>query len=144
MTYADTSFLFSLILHDTNSAAALTYVSKHRTALAFTAWQRCELLNAVRLCVFRGNCTEADVARAIERIRSDVAAGNLVETALAWPEVMDLAESLSARHTGKLGVRTLDLLHVAAAKSLGARKFVTCDERQLSLARAAGLVVEKV
>ena len=33
-----------------------------------------------------------------------------------------------------LGVRALDLLHVAAAHTLGASRFLTCDGRQLALA----------
>ena len=41
-------------------------------------------------------------------------------------------------------VRSLDLLHVAAAVSLGAKKFLTCDARQLALARAAGLHADKI
>jgi predicted nucleic acid-binding protein len=41
-------------------------------------------------------------------------------------------------------VRTLDLLHVAAAVSLGAKNFITCDGRQLALANAAGLHANKI
>jgi predicted nucleic acid-binding protein len=144
MTYADTSFLFSLVLHDANTAAAVAYLSKHRTALVLTPWQRGELHNAIRLSVFRGHCSAAEAKQALARIETDLAEGNLIETPLIWPEVMALAETLSARHTETLGVRSLDLLHVAAASSLHARKFLTCDGRQLALARAAGLPAEKI
>ncbi len=75
-------------------------------------------------------------------IEADLEAGNLIETPLAWVEVLDRAERLSAAHTPPLGVRTLDLMHIAAAGSLRAKRFLTCDARQLALARAAGLPAE--
>ena len=144
MTYADTSFLFSLVLHDANTAAAVAYLKGHATALAFTPWQRCELRNAVRLAVWRGNCDAAAAKRAFEKMAADLAAGNLSETPLVWPDVLQMADELGEKHTAALGVRSLDLLHVAAAVSLGAKKFLTCDGRQLALARAAGLHADKI
>jgi predicted nucleic acid-binding protein len=54
-----------------------------------------------------------------------------------WQE----AEKLSRAHTPAIGVRTLDLLHVAAARVLKAARFCTFDTRQHALARAAGLKI---
>ena len=139
MTYADTSFLFSLFLHDANTAAAAAYLRGHATPLAYTPWQRCELHNAVRLSVWRGHCTAAAAKVALEKIAADVAAGNLNETPLVWPDVLQLADDLGAEHTAALGLRTLDLVHVAAAASLGAKRFLTFDSRQRAAAQAAGL-----
>lgn len=139
MVYADTSFLFSLVLYDANTAAVIAYLKGHPVSLGFTPWQRCELQNAIRLSVWRGNCDAAAAKRALERITADVAAGNLTETPLVWPEVLRIADELSEKHTAALGVRSLDLLHVAAAVSLDAKPFLTCDDRQLALARVAGL-----
>ena len=52
------------------------------------------------------------------------------------------SENLAANHTEKLGVRSFDLLHVGLALTLQATEFLTCDTRQASLARAAGLKVK--
>ncbi|MBI4625293.1 MAG: PIN domain-containing protein [Verrucomicrobia bacterium] len=75
------------------------------------------------------------------QVRGAISAGDLVATPLPayrwWLE----AESLSKAHTVQLNVRTLDLLHVAAARLLGAREFWTFDRRQRALAHAAGLKV---
>lgn len=142
--YADTSFLFSLVLHDANTAAAVAYLANHRASLVLTPWQRCELSNAIRLSVFRGNCSVADASQAFTRVEADITAGNLIETSLIWPDVLAIAETLSASHTTTLGVRSRDLLHVAAAGSLGAKRFLTRDGRQLALARAAGIPADKI
>lgn len=139
MIYADTSFLFSLVLHDANTVAAVAYLKGHAAALAFTPWQRCELRNAIRLALWRGNCDAATANRALDKMAADLATGNLIETPLVWPDVLQVADLLGEMHTAALGVRSLNLLHVAAAVTLRAKKFLTCDVRQLALARAAGL-----
>ncbi len=139
LVYADTSFLCSLYLRDANTARATDFVTKHNPALVFTLWQRCELRNAVRLAVARGNTTPAAAQQALVDIAQDALAGDLIEATLVWPEVFETAETLSADHTASLAVRTLDLLHVAASLTLGVKTFVTCDDRQRALARAGGL-----
>ncbi len=142
--YADTSFLFSLVLHDTNTAEAVAYLKGHPTSLALTPWQRCELSNAVRLSVWRRACLAPVAMAALEKIDSDLTAGNLAETPLVWPDVLKIANELGEKHTSALGVRTLDLLHVSAAVSLKAKAFLTFGGRQLSLARASGLRAPKL
>ncbi|MCP5542890.1 MAG: PIN domain-containing protein [Akkermansiaceae bacterium] len=54
---------------------------------------------------------------------------------------MTEAERLSATHSEKLGTRSLDILHVAAALVLGSTVFFTFDKRQAKLGKAAGLKV---
>jgi len=46
---------------------------------------------------------------------------------------------MARRHGARLGMRTLDSLHVAAALELGAKSFWTFDERQAKLAAATAL-----
>ena len=139
MAYADTSFLCSLYLHDANTAAATRHVIRQKPAPALTAWQRCELRNAVRLSVARGNVTALAAEQALADIDADTAAGDLVATDLIWSEVFAKAEELSAAHTTRLANRALDIVHVAAALTVGTRIFLTCDARQFALAKAAGL-----
>jgi predicted nucleic acid-binding protein len=52
------------------------------------------------------------------------------------PEVFELSADQARRYGPKLGVRTLDNLHVACALELKAEQFWTFDERQLKLAKA--------
>ena len=142
--YADTSFLFSLYLRDANTAGVIGFLQSNPTPLAFTGWQKLELRNAIRLSVFRGHHAASFATAALQKIESDLLQGDLADTPLVWPRVLDEAEALSARHATPLGVRALDLLHVAAACTLGVGRFLTCDGRQLALAQAAGLRATKI
>jgi predicted nucleic acid-binding protein len=55
--------------------------------------------------------------------------------------VFDKARQLSWRTTSKLGTRTADLLHVAAALELGADYFYSFDKQQRKLAESLRLKV---
>jgi predicted nucleic acid-binding protein len=46
---------------------------------------------------------------------------------------------LAKQHATRMGMGTLDTLHVASALELGAERFWTFDERQAKLAKAVGL-----
>jgi predicted nucleic acid-binding protein len=50
-----------------------------------------------------------------------------------------ICANLAQTHGSKLGMRTLDSLHVACALELKADRFWTYDERQAKLAKAEGL-----
>ena len=56
--------------------------------------------------------------------------------------VWRFARDLSDRHAETIGCRTLDLVHVAVALSLGVKTFLTFDERQRAVAKLEGLTVK--
>jgi len=142
VAYADTSFLYSLYGHDANSAAARTMGNALQVPLAFAPLQRHELRNAFRLAVFRKVMTVERCEAVLAEIEADTKTGVLVETPVSWAEAYSEAEALSAAHTKTLGTRGFDVLHVAAAITLGTSLFLTFDTRQKSLARKAGLKVK--
>ena len=141
VAYADTSFLFSLYGNDANSPQARPIGDALTSPLAFTPLHRHELRNAFRLAIFRKGITVERCQAVFAEIETDVKTGALVETSVAWAEVFAEAEALSAAHTEKLGTRGFDVLHVAAATALGAKKFYTFDARQKALAMKAGMKV---
>lgn len=63
----------------------------------------------------------------------------LLDVTIDLDPAMARASQLSAVHTEKLGLRAIDLLHVASALTLESELFLTTDERQALLARAEGL-----
>ncbi len=141
VAYADTSFLVSLYGRDANSAPAQELASGLAGPLAFTPFLRHEARNAIRLAVFRKEITPGECQSVIAAIEADIQTGALVETPVAWAEVYAETEALSAAHTAKLGMRASDVLHVAAAATLGVRDFYTFDARQRALAVKAGMKV---
>jgi predicted nucleic acid-binding protein len=136
--YADTSFLASLYIPDANSIVAARRTERMPLPVLITPLVELELANALRLRLFRKEVRPAELRAAHAAFRADVQDGVLAMSPL--PEaVYAEARLLVSRWTAKLGTRTLDILHVAAALSLRAEAFHTFDERQRKLAKAAGL-----
>ena len=139
--YADTGFLCSLYAPDGHSARAATRMARQPLPLPFLWLHQLELRNALRLRVFRCEITPAQRDASLNALLADLCTGVLTSVTPAMPEVMIEAERLSALHSEKIGTRSLDILHVAAALVLGRGEFLTFDQRQGSLARAAGMKV---
>jgi predicted nucleic acid-binding protein len=135
--YADTSFFVSLYLPDRHSEEA-----EHRMAanpgIWFSRLHRAEWMHAVSQHVFRKEISAAEARRVQADLQRDLGSGLWLNIDL--PEsVWDTCVELARRHGSRLGMRTLDSLHVAAALELAAKAFWTFDERQAKLAAAAGL-----
>lgn len=139
--YADTGLLCSLYAPDAHTTAAITKMMRMREPLPLVWLHQLELRNALRLRVFRKEITGAQRDAALNAFLADGANGVYKSVEPAITDVMLEAERLSASYAEKLGVRSLDILHVAAALVIGAAEFWTFDTRQSALAKAAGLRV---
>jgi predicted nucleic acid-binding protein len=142
-TYADTSFLYSLYVQQAQSANAAAYMAAAgNTPLPLTMLGRFELFNAIRLSLFRKQLDAREAAADLKAIKTDLQSSVLVLVACDWAAVHAEAERLSAKHTAKRGHRSMDVLHVASALSLGAKDFLTFDQNQAKLGTAAGLTIK--
>jgi predicted nucleic acid-binding protein len=135
--YADTSFFVSLYLPDRYSAETERRMAPKPdiwlTPLHFAEWT-----HAVSQHVFRKEISVREAGLAHAALERDCENGLWLEVDL--PEsVWQTCTKLGQRHGPRLGTRTLDSLHVAAALELGAKSFWTFDERQVKLAAAEGL-----
>ena len=110
--------------------------------LPLTAIHGLEVRNAFKLGVFRQLLTGAQAAAALRNLQKDLRAGRLRRTAMKWPTIFRLATRLSDRHSAAYGTRSLDILHVAAAKVMRVEHFVSFDARQRVLAAALGIKVD--
>ncbi len=136
-TYADTSFFVSLYIPDVHSAEAERRMAAH-PVVWLTPFHVAEWTHAVEQQVFRQAASRSEADQAHTRFQQHRESGMWVEVAL--PEsVFDVCARLGRLHGARLGLRTLDTLHVASALELKAARFWTFDERQKKLARAVGL-----
>lgn len=140
--YADSSFIISLLRIDANHEAAMRYMARSDETLAFNPLQRVELRNALRNAQALGQLTESERRVAFRQIEQDLQAGLLIHTPVKWSDVFRLADELSDKHAARDGQRTIDLLHVALAIECGAKTFLSFDQRQRRLAKAASLTVK--
>jgi predicted nucleic acid-binding protein len=139
--YADTGFLLSLHLPETTSAAAAAAMQQVSEPLPVPPLVALEFRNALRLAVFRKVITEADRAKAWTSFEQDIRSSLLEQTSIDDKAVNAEAVGLCDQFTATVGVRTLDLLHVAIARVLGRTEFLSFDKRQPALATATGLTV---
>jgi predicted nucleic acid-binding protein len=139
--YADSSFLVSCYLLDANTARAKAWLLKTSAPLPFTDLHLLEVSNAMRLGVFRDVITKTEAKAALADIDSDLLEGRLLESAVDWASAFHAAARLSEKHSAIIGSRSLDILHIAAAKALRATELLSFDTRQRALAAAAGLQV---
>ena len=135
--YADTSFFVSLYLPDRHSSEAQGRLTE-QPRLWLTPLHRAEWTHAIAQHVFLGKMSAREAQRVYRDFEKD-------RTNSLWAEIdlpdaaFELCIELVRRHVSRLGARTLDTLHVAAALELGAEHFWTFDERQAKLAKAGGL-----
>jgi predicted nucleic acid-binding protein len=135
--YADSSFVVSLYLTDVHSPEARRRV-QGVPPLILIPLHHAEWAHALGQHQFRGTVTAEVARRAHAQFVSDGAA-NLWREAPLPENAFELCIELGRRYAPKLGMRTLDTLHVACALELKAERFWTFDERQAKLAKAAGL-----
>lgn len=145
--FPDTSFLCSLYRKQVYSPSAIAFMDTVREPLPLTTLLLLEFRQSNRLQTWlhgrdqtRG-FTENQANSMLQHLQSDLSTGVFEMTAVDWPAVHLLAESLSAKHTSKQGHRLIDILHVASALHLGANQFLTFDDNQRQLAEAEGLAV---
>lgn len=135
--YADTSFFVSLYLPDRHSPEAQRRLTE-QPRIWLTPLHRAEWTHAMGQHVFHGKMSAREAQRVYRDFESDRA--NSVWAEVELPDAaFELCIELARRHVARLGARTLDTLHVAAALELGAEHFWTFDERQAKLAETVGL-----
>ena len=143
LIYLDSSLVVSLCCPDANSAAAAAILQIAADRLLITTLCELETVNALGLRVFRKEISNLQAETSLNHFRKDQSAGVFLLRAL--PEsAFERARQLSRQLTPKLGTRTADLLHVAAALELGASGFFSFDMQQRKMAQAAGLTLNSL
>jgi predicted nucleic acid-binding protein len=139
--YVDAGVLVKSYVAEANSPAALALLEAEALPLPLTHFQEVEIRNAIRLKVFRREITASNAISSLAVLNEDIRENRLLRPSYSITGVFHRAEELSGLYASNTGARTLDILHVAAALEIGARKFVSLDERQRAVAKKAGLKI---
>jgi predicted nucleic acid-binding protein len=137
--YADSSFLVSLYRRDEHEAKAKSLVLRAKFVISVSPLNRIELRNALRNAQAYGQINQHERRAAFQQIENDFAMGLLIHLPVEWTNVFRRADELSEMYSTRHGQRTIDLLHVATALEARAKIFLSFDQRQKKLAKAAGL-----
>jgi predicted nucleic acid-binding protein len=138
--YLDTSFLVSLYSPDVNFDNAVRVMKAFTGDRWITTFGELEVVNALGLRVFRKEVSASQAQASLDDFEKDLRDGILQLRRLP-EQVFDRALELSRHTTPRLGTRTADLLHVAAALELGVDWLYSFDKQQRKLARAVRLKV---
>ncbi len=147
IAYPDTSFLCSLYREQVHSERADAYRESMREPLHFTRLLEFEFLQAIELQVWlhatdrKKGYARREADQMLEDWEADIASGLNKLVPSDSDAVLRLAGSYSKNRTYLGGHRSLDILHVATAIHLGAKEFLTFDDRQRTLAQHAGLKI---
>ncbi len=140
--YFDTAIILKLYVQEATSPDAVRLANESSTPYLLTTLQQIEVRTALRLKVFRKEITPAEMQASLAAFEEDISSGRWKTPEYSEASVWKCARDLSDRHAATIGCRTLDLLHVAVALSLGVKTFVTFDERQRAVAKLEGLIVK--
>ena len=105
-----------------------------RQSLRFQVWRRAANPNE--------GISHVVADAAVNQLEADLLSGVAVIAVCDLLAVLRQADELSKRHTISEGYRSFDILHVATALHLGAKKFLSFDQRQRTLAGAEGMTVK--
>jgi predicted nucleic acid-binding protein len=141
MVYVDTSVLVTLYIKEANSRIASDWVRTNNEAVPKTIFHELEFTNAIQLKLFRKEINEEQSVIVLRRFKEHEKEGIYFSPQLKWSDVFTSSLTLSNKHTKSIGSRSLDIIHVASALSMGANRFLTFDTRQAHSASAAGLQI---
>ncbi len=136
--YADPSFIVSLYSPDANTLAAARTMQGSSGDHFVTTFGELEIVNAMGLRVFRKEVSAAEAQASLMDFEKDLRNGVFQLRELS-DLILERARKLSRQTTAKLGTRTADLLHVAAALELGVDCLYSFDQQQRKLAQALRL-----
>lgn len=132
--YVDTSFLISLYTLDANSMAAARSMQASKNIHLVCAFTELEAVNALELRVFRKEISRVQANSSLRDFEEDLSQP-VFQLVQLPDEAFQRAHEISRQTTARMGTRTADLLHVAAALVLNADCLYSFDQQQRKLAQ---------
>jgi predicted nucleic acid-binding protein len=145
--FTDTSFICALFREQDNTQRADAFMEQFKGQIIVSSQVLWEFRQSARFQVFchlkdkTKGFTKKEAERVMQALSENVQSGALHLATVEWQDVHSIAESLSATYTMKGGHRPMDIIHLATAKHLGVKHFLTFDGNQKKLALAEGIKV---
>jgi predicted nucleic acid-binding protein len=136
--YADASFIVSLYSPDANSMAAARLMQSSAADCFVTTFGELEVVNAMGLRVFREEVSAAQAQSSLLEFDEDLS-NKVFQLRPLVDAMVERARLLARQTTAKLGTRTADILHLAAALELDVDYLYTFDRQQRKLAQTLRL-----
>jgi predicted nucleic acid-binding protein len=140
MIYMDSSALVAIYVPERFSETARRALGAEMQ-VPFTQLHQLEVPNAFELLAGRKAISPEQCRAILAQLQDDIDNQRLIRLTLDLESVFANACELSRNYTARFLTRSLDLLHVAAAKIAASTLFVSADDRQLAIAKASGLRV---
>jgi predicted nucleic acid-binding protein len=145
--FLDASFLIALLFATDQSERANEILAQGHGDLLLSPLVRFEFENAVWLEVFRHDAGdrecfsqhEAQVGLAAFELQLESGAYNIASP--NFSRTLAEARRITFQQTVRHGIRSMDVLHLAAAKLLGCTEFLTFDKLQRRVAELEGFAV---
>ena len=141
MHYIDTSVIVKLYSLEPYSLEVSKWIRKNNEAIPLTNLHELEFTNAIFLKQFRGDISPDQAKLILSRFEEHEKERIYYHPKVSWADIWSKSLELSGKHTGIIGSRSLDILHIASALVLKIKRFVTLDTRQSDLAKKAGIKV---
>ena len=137
----DSGELVRLYVREERSDHVARLVANRAEAIIVNGLHALAVGDALRPKRFREEIDDEQLSASMSMVTGDLASGRLIRSGVDWQSVYVEAERLSVAATTEVGVRTIDLVHVAAALVRGASWLVSLDRRQRAAAGLAGLAM---
>lgn len=134
--------IVKLYVREEHSQQISDWLQINDEAIPLTPFHELEFTNAINLKQFRKEMTKDEAGIIFDKFNEHEKRGVFYRPQISWPDAYARSLALSKTHTENTGSRSLDVIHVALALSIGTGRFLTFDERQSQLALAAGLGIE--
>jgi len=142
--YVDTSVIVKLYIKEEYSFEVSHWIKENNEAIPLTRFHDLEFTNAIYLKQFRAEMTNEQALLVLSKFDEHQRRGIYYWPQINWTDTINFALDLSQSHTRTTGSRSLDVLHVASALAIKAKRFLTLDKRQSVLAELTGLTIENV
>lgn len=138
--YLDTGLVLKLLVAEPQSPIVQAFIHRRQLPVWYSRVVLIEVENTLQAMRFRRQLTTRQCNSARSLANQLLSEGKFIEPSLSMDAIADEMLRLAPILTPQTGCRTLDLLHLAAARLLQSPEFISTDRRQLAAARLAGFI----